>query len=299
MRILITGANGFIGRNLVEYMQGKGHDLVCTDRNGDFFLGSNIQFIQGDLLSLRETDLHDVDTVVHLAACTGVVHSIKEPLHVYKNNVESTVHLLELCRLAGVANFINASTGGALAGDTTEIISEQTLPAPTTPYGASKLAVEAFLCAYDCSYGLEACSLRFSNVYGPHSIHKNSVVHLFMKHLLRRDKLVVYGSGEQTRDFVYVKDVCRAIEIVLLERHVGVYQIASGKSHSVKQLIETLRSVVGEDVPFDVLHSPMRKGDITNSAADITRANEMLGWHPHYTLENGLRETWEWYKGIK
>ena len=159
--------------------------------------------------------LRRVDAVVHLAADTRVIDSIADPTRNFDVNVAGTFGLLNLMREVGVPRLVNASTGGAILGEAPPPVHEEMAPRPASPYGAAKASAEAYCSAFAASYGLDAVSLRFSNVYGPLSFHKGSVVAAFMRRILDDQPLVVYGDGSQTRDYVFVEDLCDGIVVAL------------------------------------------------------------------------------------
>src|ERR1700739_4594839 len=182
MKILVTGGAGFIGSNLVPHLVGLGHDVLVLDDLSSGQPAPNarprFRFRRGDFLdqaTLGEC-LDGSEVVIHLAAVSGGMDSVGDPAAFFATNVEGTFRLLELARRCGVKQFVNASTGGAFLGEVAPPISEAMAPMPLSPYGASKLATEGFCAAYFGSYGLRCLSLRFSNIYGPHSAHKKRVV---------------------------------------------------------------------------------------------------------------------------
>jgi len=304
-RLLITGGCGFIGVNLIAALLRQDSNLnirvydnetLGTHKNLDEF---DVEFIHGDIrdLDLLRRSLNDVDSVVHLAADTRVMDSIKNPLFNFEVNVQGTFGLLHAMRDAGVNSIINASTGGAILGEVPPPVHEGMLPEPHSPYGASKLAVEGYLCAFSHAYGFKATSLRFSNVYGPRSYHKGSVVAHFFKQILAGKDLVVYGDGSQTRDYVFVEDLCQGI-IQALQSHLsGVFQLGSGQPTTINQLIELLRGVVGPSHPFRVIYEPFRPGEIVNTWCDIAKAQQGLGFEIRTPLDEGLKKTWSWFLG--
>jgi len=299
MRVLITGGAGFIGAHLVEHLVTGGHDLVVLDNlsAGQPYpiFPRGVRFAHGDFTdetTMREC-LQGVDAVVHLAALSGVIESIKDPRPSFKVNVAGSLQLLELARAANVGRLINASTGGALLGEVEPPICEQMAPGPLSPYGASKLAVEGYCSAFAGAYGLPCVTLRFSNIYGPRSGHKTSVVSTFIKNLLREQPLVVYGDGTQERDYLYVGDLVRGIEAALRRPLQGVYQLGSGRPAALNTLIATLKTVCGRNVR--VGYQPRRRGEVHATWCDITKAADAFGFQAPTDLEAGLRTTWAWY----
>ena len=186
--------------------------------------------------------------------------SIADPAHNFEYNVIGTFNLLELCRELGVNRVVAASTGGAILGDVEPPVHEEMAPQPTSPYGASKLMLEGYLSAYASSYGMSSCALRFSNIYGPRSFHKGSVVAHFYKQLLAGEQLVVYGDGSQTRDFLYVGDLVEAIWAAVQSDAQGAYQLGSGKPTTVNQLLDAMRAVTGSRPRRRLRRLPRRRG---------------------------------------
>jgi len=241
--------------------------------------------------------------VVHLAAQTGVIPSLEDPLYDMDQNVRGTVNLLEACRSTRggvVKRFVFASSSAPL-GEQEPPINESKVPRPLSPYGASKLAGEGYCSAYAGSFGLETIALRFSNVYGPRSTYKNSVVAKFVKNILAGDALTIYGTGNQTRDFIYTEDLCGAIERALLTtdpRAFGsVFQIATFRETTVNELAEKLKALAEAAGlgPVVVRYESERAGEVRRSFSDISRARALLGYEPEYDLDRGLQATWNWF----
>jgi UDP-glucose 4-epimerase len=320
MNWLITGGCGFIGVNLISRLrQTEGHRLRVVDngavgtaedlkavceitvtpgaRLGAFT--NSVELVLGDILN-EELALRAVagaDVIVHLAANTGVTPSVENPRADCLTNVVGTLNYLEAARREG-ARFILASSGGTVVGERTPPIHEEMAPHPAAPYGASKLAGEGYCAAYFGSFGLEAVALRFANVYGPHSQHKNSVVASFMQRALDGKALQVNGGGEQTRDFVYVEDVVAAIHASAVRPVLGgqVMHIASGRETSVLELLELLTGLLeARGLRPTVHHAPARPGEISRNCADPAKACRLLGWRPQTSLEEGLARTLEWF----
>jgi UDP-glucose 4-epimerase len=299
-KVLVTGGAGFIGRHLADYLT-RQDDVAVTVIDNES-LGdrkhldlTKVRFIAGDMRNRDElrSALENQDAVVHLAADTRVMESIADPAHNFESNVVGTFNLLELSRELGVRRIVAASTGGAILGDVEPPVHEQMAPQPTSPYGASKLMLEGYLSAYASSYGMSTCALRFSNIYGPRSFHKGSVVAHFYKQILAGEKLVVYGDGSQTRDYLYVGDLVDAIWTVVQSDALGAYQLGSGTPTTINQLLEHMRTVTGLDL--DVTYQDFRAGEVRDTWCQIDKARESFGFDPNTVLSDGLAQTWEWF----
>jgi UDP-glucose 4-epimerase len=299
-RVLVTGGAGFIGVNLAPALTALGYVTRCYD---DFSTSSRAdaedakydEIVEGDVLdagALVEAT-RDCTHVVHLAAQAGVPASVEDPLRDCELNVRGTLHALLAARDAGVAGFVFASSSAPL-GELTTPAHEGLVPRPTSPYGASKLAGEAYCSAFAGSYGLPTVVLRFSNVYGPYSYHKGSVVAAFCKRALAGEPLIVYGDGTQTRDFVFVEDLCGGIAAAVSGAGNGVVaHLASGTETTV---LEVARKVADRLGGVPVEHRPERAGDVVRSSADISTARERFGYAPRFTLDEGLDRTVTWFQ---
>lgn len=300
MRILVTGGAGFVGSNLIARLGERGgHDVIAFDNEalgrGEDIADLECRFIHGDIrdAGALAQALSGVEAVVHLAADTRVIPSIEEPAFNFGVNVAGSFALLEAMRAAGVARLINASTGGAIVGATEPPVDETMPPAPISPYGASKLAVEGYCSAYAGSYGMRCASLRFSNVYGPRSWRKGSVVALFIRRILRGEPLVIYGDGSQTRDYVHARDLADGIIAALESEATGVFQLGTGVPTALNDLVALLREISGRDIAVE--HRPVRAGEVVHSWCDIARARGRLGYSPPTELCEGIEETWRWF----
>ena len=300
MKVLVTGGCGFIGSNLVPHLEAAGHSVRVLDSEvmgkRHHLCSFNGEFLHGDIREARDLDtaLDGVDAVIHLAADTRVMESIADPALNFDVNVVGSFALMEAMRARSITRLVNASTGGAIIGDATPPVHENMVPRPIAPYGATKLAVEGLCSAYSASYGFTAVSLRFANVYGPRSFHKGSVVAAFLKRILAGESLVVYGDGEQTRDFVFVDDLCAGIMSGLTSERSGVFQLGSGVPVSVNALIEAISHVVAPR-PVVVDYRPARGGEIVRTWCDISRAREHLDYSAPTPLEYGLSQAWQWF----
>jgi len=298
---LVTGGCGFIGVNLIPRLIEQDARVRVLD---NLSLGKREDV--GPLgVDLHVGDIRDpaalakaskgIDVVVHLAAHTRVVESLSDPQLNFEINAIGTLNVLQACRAAGIPKMIFASTGGAILGEQEPPVHEGMVPRPISPYGASKLAGEAYCSAYTGAYGLKTVALRFSNVYGPYSYHKGSVVAQFFRNLLRGEPIVIYGNGEQTRDFLYVADLVEAILLAdKIEPAGEVFQIASGRETSVRSLVGAMKAML-PDRTLDLRFEPARPGEILRNYASIEKARRILGFGPKTQLNEGLRKTWQWF----
>ena len=321
--ILITGGCGFIGINLIKRFldENKGYKIRVVDNlsvgriedlasvgevteiTTEEISGApahNLELLVGDV---RDEDLAKVacqgaDIVVHLAASTGVIPSIENPRGDCLDNVLGTLNVLEGSRKSGVKRFVFASSGAPL-GEQEPPIHEDMVPHPISPYGASKLAGEAYCAAYYGSFGLETVALRFGNVYGPFSNHKSSVVAKFIRHILNSEPLPIYGDGRQTRDFICVDDLVQAIGLSLDSPDIGgqIFQIATHKEHTVLEVAEELNALAEKYLgrKSEIFFENERKGEIKRNYSDISKARKMLGFEPKYDLKEGLEKTFIWF----
>jgi len=286
-------------------------DNLTTGRRA-YLEGLPIEFVEGDILDSAQIGkaVQGHDGVIHLAAQTGVPGSLADPQRDCSVNVLGTLSMLEACRSVltrrrgedlgaegggGKPKFIFASSNAPL-GRQPPPVSEDKAPLPVSPYGASKLAGEAYCLAYQGSWGLETVVLRFGNVYGPYSAHKDSVVAKFIKSFMATRQITIDGDGRQTRDFIYVDDMCRAILLALEKNASGeVLQIASGVETSILELAGLLQKVVGTT---EIVHGESRKGDIRRNYSSISKIKRVLGWEPTTQLIRGLHQTYAWFQRV-
>jgi len=317
MNWLITGGCGFLGTALISRLVDEGvHNIrvldnLSTGTRDDLNKVSDFVEVSSQDLKSSKTGNHLVvgdildhelaievtqgcDVIVHFAANTGVGPSVENPRADMLANVMGTFNYLEAARLNGVSRFIFASSG-APAGEVEPPIHEELPPHPVSPYGASKLAGEGYCSAYNRTFGIDTVMLRFGNVYGPGSIHKSSVVAKFIRQALAGEKLVIYGDGTQTRDFVYVDDLIDAVLLAASVDNIGgeAFQIATNRETTVgemaEQLIFVLEKVGVKDV--DLMNGESRLGDVKRNYSDTSKARSKLRWAPHVNLSDGLEKT--------
>lgn len=303
-KVLVTGGAGFIGSNLSRLLLDEGNEVVLYDNLSSGYR-ENVQalagakFVEGDVRNralLTET-MRDTDTVFHLAASVGNARSIAHPIEDAEINVIGTLQVLEAARALGVRKVVYSSSAGIFGELESLPIGEDHPVEPNSPYGASKLAAEKMCLAYAQLYELEAVCLRYFNVYGINQRYDayGNVIPIFAHRMLRGETLTVFGDGEQTRDFINVRDVAQANLRASHARGVSAaFNIASGSAITVNRLVE-LMSEAAEVIPI-VEHGPPRSGDVRHSRADVSAAREAFGFEPSVRLEEGLSEYMQWSK---
>jgi len=304
---LVVGGAGFIGANLVRQLLKQEANIRVLDnlsagRAADLE-GLPVELVVGDIRDKPLVDevVQGSDVVVHLAAHTSVIDSIQEPEVNLEINVQGTFNLLQASVRHGVERFIFASTGGAIIGDVAPPVHEDMAPHPVSPYGASKLAGDGYCSAFYGSYGLKTCSLRFSNIYGPFSYHKGSVVAKFFRQIQGKNDINIFGDGGQTRDFCFVGDLCRAILAAINTDKLPfgqAIQLGTGQATSVNQLVALMRQVVGDDNFPPVHYAPPRQGEVLQNFVSIAKAQIYLGYQPETDLLSGLQITWDWFQQL-
>ena len=302
-RVLVTGGAGFVGANLVRLLLEGGREIRILDdfRTGreEYVAGLGAEVVRGEIgdTALVTELARDVDAIVHLAAAGSVVDSVADPVANFEANVRGTFSVLNAARAAEVGRVVFSSTGGALIGNAEPPVNERSLPKPISPYGAGKLAAEAYCHAFAKSYGMTTVALRFANVYGPYSGHKKGAVTVFLRALHEARPLQIFGDGSASRDFMYVDDICRGIELALTHdvQPGTVAHLATGVETSIAQLADACRRAVGlPDHPVEFL--PPRPGEVDRNFASYDYAREILGFKPTVGLDEGLAHTWDWYK---
>ena len=303
--VLVTGGCGFIGSNLVPHLVGQGWGVRVYDNlsrgRAEWVAASEVEVVRGDILD-REVlapALSGIDAVVHLAAYGSVVESVQAPGANFENNVRGTFNVLDCARLAGVRKVVFASTGGALIGNATPPVSEQSLPKPISPYGASKLCGEAYCSAFGQAYGIETVALRFANVYGPISAHKKGAITVFIRALMTGTPITIYGDGSASRDFLYVEDLCRGIGLALGTKLQpgAVMHLAAANEVTVKDLAKALARTAGKpDHPIEYFDK--RPGEVDRNFARYDLAKSLIGFEPRWSFDEGLKATWAWFQEL-
>ena len=296
-RVLVTGGSGFIGKRLVAALVEAGANVTVADLKpfpGPSGSGPShsVQAVVGDLYDPEiagQAVQPGTDTIIHLAAKTSVLESVKDPETTYRNNVAVTAGLLEVARQRGVRTFLFASTNAVVGNVGGAVITEQAPLRPLTPYGATKAASEMLINCYAASYGVRGVALRFSNVYGPGMQHKDSFIPRLMRAARDGTGVKVRGDGTMIRDVIQVDDVLSGIFAAWRSDHTGPAILGSGESVTVNQMVETARLVTGVDIPAE--NAPIEQGEMPAVKLDISTARG-LGYAPTYDLKAGMATVW-------
>ena len=306
MRYVVTGGAGFIGSNTVDELVRRGHSVVVLD---DLSSGkeenlaevrNKITLIRGSITDIEvvRKAMHEAEYVLHLAARTSVPRSVKDPLETNKVNIDGTLNVLIAARDAKVKRVVFAASSSAYGETPVLPKTENMQPVPISPYGVTKYVGELYAQIFGRCYGLENVSLRYFNIFGPRqdpSSPYSGVLARFCTAFLEDAQPVIFGDGQQTRDFTYIEN---AVQTNLLACEVPnlsgkVFNVGTGSRYSLNQTVLLLNKISGKNL--EAKYEPPREGDIHDSEADISQARELLGYDPQVGFEEGLRRTFEWY----
>ena len=306
-RYLVTGGAGFIGSHIVETLVRRGDSVRVLDnlssgkKENLAAVADRIDFIEGDIRTPETCSaaVKGMDHVLHEAALASVVRSVEDPLLNNAVNVTGTLNMLLAARDAGVKSFVLASSSAVYGDDPSLPKEEGKEGRPLSPYAVSKLVGEKYAQTFHALFGMNAVSLRYFNVFGPRQdpfSQYAAVIPLFIAKILRGERPVVYGDGEQSRDFIFVENVVQAnIEAAESASARGeVVNIASGVGMTINGLLEAVNEVLGTKI--EAAHSDPRPGDIKHSIADVRKARRLMDFVPGVSFSDGLRETAAWYK---
>lgn len=311
MKSLVTGAAGFIGSHLCEYLIEKGFQVVGIDNFMDYYPRSikeaniadlrrdkNFKFVEANLLEVDFGKLlNGIDVVFHQSAQAGVRASWGKTFKIYcDNNILATQMLLEACRESPVKKFVYASSS-SVYGDTKDLpMRESSLPCPVSPYGVSKLAAEHFCFLYYKNFGIPTISLRYFTVYGARQ-RPDMAFHRFLRWALENQTLKVYGDGEQSRDFTHVDDIVEANWLAFEKALPGeVFNIGGGSRITLNGVIEIIMEITGRELEVD--YEGKQKGDVRHTMADMAKAKEKLGYKPKVLIQDGLKTEYDWIRGL-
>lgn len=301
MKVLITGAAGFIGSHLTERLLREGHDVVAVDNLSTGRLEHLPAGFPLHQVDIREPALAELIArekprmCVHLAAQVDVRKSIEDPVTDLQINVEGTLRVAQACEASRVKRIVFASSGGAVYGDSVRIPTpEDEHTSPTSPYGCAKRAAEKYLQTITRHSAMELVNLRFANVYGPRQTGRGEagVIGIFLRHLLDGEECTIFGDGNQTRDFVFVEDVVDALVKALETRTPGTYNVGTGVETTVNDVYALLAWLTGSKKKAQL--KPANAGEQLRSVLDCSRAQRVLGWSPRVSIEEGLKLTHDW-----
>lgn len=306
MKALVTGGAGFIGSNIVKLLLKKGYKVIVLDNLSTGYRHNllslpEVEFIEADILdtSAVTSAMNSVDVVFHLAASVGNVRSLENPILDSKINVLGTLNILQAARRFDVQKVVYSSSA-AIFGELKYLpIGEDHPLDPDTPYAVSKLAGEKYCLSYARLYDIEAICLRYFNVYGVNQYYDayGNVIPIFATRQLAGKPLTIYGDGEQTRDFVNVKDVAQANFLAAEAKGIsGTFNIGCGEAITINELARLMQNVSG--LPTEIIHTEPRKGDVRHSRANISAVSSQLGFVPTVSLEEGLLEYFAWLKTV-
>jgi UDP-glucose 4-epimerase len=315
MRVLVTGGAGFIGGHITEQLAGEGHDVTVIDNFVPFYdLGIKDRNVEAareaadagggsyDLVEASITDeavvddlVADADVVYHQAAQAGVRASVEEPKKVNNFNVDGTVNILDAARQHDLERVVVASSSSVYGKPEYLPYDEAHPTEPVSPYGVSKLATEHYARVFNEIYGLPTVALRYFTVYGPR-MRPNMAMTNFVSRCRHGEPPVIYGDGEQTRDFTYVTDVRRVNEQLLTDDGADgeILNIGSTDNIDIQTLAEVIRDEI--DPSLDIVYDEAREADAEHTHADVSKANDLLGYEPTVTIREGARQFIEWYE---
>jgi len=304
MKAIITGGAGFIGSNLAEVLSRDNEVIIVDDLstgNDANIRGLEIELVKGSVtdLDLLRKIFKGADYVFHQAAIPSVPRSIKDPVSTNEANVTGTLKVLIAARDCGVKKVIFASSSSAY-GDTPELPKREDMnPNPMSPYAVTKLVGEYYCNVFNDVYDLKTAALRYFNVYGPKQDPYSdyaAVIPKFIKRIQEGKPPIIYGDGNQTRDFTSVDDVVSANILAAESDAKGVYNVATGKRITINELANVIMAIMGRDL--DPIHEKPREGDVLHSLGDITKAKKDFGYAPGDKLEANLKETVKWFREL-
>ena len=303
MKILVTGGAGFIASHITDAFIDQGHEVFILDNLSTGFkknINSKAEFIEADICDQSLSQLFEkekFEVVNHHAAQMDVRRSVADPAFDANTNIIGTINLLQNSVRNGVRKFIFASTGGAVYGEQNYFPADENHPtSPLSPYGISKLAVEKYLFFYSTQYKLNYTVLRYANIYGPRQnpFGEAGVVAIFSSKLLKKEQTIINGSGEQTRDYVFVGDVVKANLLTITDEKSDIYNVGTGKETDVNELFSELNKITGNNA--EEKHGPAAPGEQMRSVITSEKLFKKFTWKPDTELHIGLENTVDFFR---
>ena len=302
MKALVTGGAGFIGSNLVKLLIENDHEVIALDNLSTGYeenlLSMGVQLIIGDIrdIGLLSTIMKGIDVVFHLAASVGRQKSIEKPREDSEINIMGTLNVIEAMKKHNVPTIVYSSSAAIYGELISDVIHENHPLNPDSPYGVSKLAAEKHILAGAVLYGYKAVCLRYFNVYGKNQRYDayGNVIPIFANRIYTHQPITIYGDGDQTRDFINVKDIALANILAANSENTNYYNLGSGYSITINDLADRMKRISG--IHAQIQYAPKRPGDVLHCKADITKIKQGLGFQPSIEMEEGLSEYIEWYQ---
>lgn len=299
-KILVAGGAGFIGSAIVDALMDAGYAVRVVDDlssgredNLDAHIDKpHFELVEGSILnmSIAEKAVDGVNAVINMVGKGDLAKSVENPLRYHETNLTGNLNLLIAASKRKIKKFIFASSGAIYTSKAVGVISEDAAYGPESPYGATKVCAEIYNKTFTIVYGMECISFRFFNVYGPrreNSTYGGAVTN-FMLSVMSGKSLTIFGTGDDKRDYVYVKDVAQAVLLGLKEGVSGEFNVGTGNGTSTNDLLSAIEKVTGKKA--DVIRTDKRKGDSPSRIANISKISAALGYSPKYNLESGLKE---------
>jgi len=307
-RVLVTGAAGFIGSNLVDRMLENNCEVFGMDNFDKFYSGKeknlascinkkNFELIKSDILDYEKlvSSMKDIDIVFHLAARPGIGFSMENPSITIKNNIEGTLNVLKACKECNVKRIVNASSSSVYGIPKELPVNEEHSLNPLSVYGVTKLATEKLCTVFSTTYNQSIVSLRYHSVYGPRA-RPDLVTYKWMDSLFKEKPIIIFGDGYQTRDMTFVDDIVEGTLLAAQEEENGheIFNIANGRNVSMNYVLELLSELIGVEPKIN--YKPIRSYEAKDMHADISKAKQVFDYYPKTTIEEGLKQSVMWYK---
>jgi UDP-glucose 4-epimerase len=296
MKVLVTGGAGFIGSHVITKLLNEGHEVIVLDNVSTGSLDNMSGKVRTVIADVCDDNLEQqfqdkkIDAIIHLAAQVSVPKSINDPITDMQTNIEGTINMLQLAKKLQVESFVFSSTAAVYGNQSVLPIGENALVFPENPYGLSKLSCELYIKQLCKRYGIKYSILRYSNVYGPKQseMGEGGVIKIFCESLLSNKSPIIYGNGEQTRDFIYVEDVATAT-VLALQANNKTMNVSSMIETSVNDVFQLAKNACNSHLPPHF--APARIGDIENSCLNNERIKKQLKWTPQFSMKQGMTKT--------